>query len=190
MVPHSSSIAKRKLIHFSNFADILSRDRQFLGKLAWISRIRHFSLDASQKHRLHAMARLFGRQRQQFLCFNTNTCRRQQKDCQRCLARRPQHQRFLTCAISKCAYNNVCITFERTSYSAAGTVNPVGYHARDCGTIQPEQLNHEPLLDYTSQAKTLIQQPFKCKQPPKPDGCLTRHTQPTPPFYASQVQVI
>ena len=41
--------------------------------------------------------------------------------------------------------------------------------------FQPEQLNHEPLLDYTSQAKTLIQQPFKCKQPPKPDGCLTRH---------------
>ena len=75
MVPHSLSIAKRKLIHISNFADILTKDRQFLGKLARISRIRHFSLDASQKHRLHAMARLFGRQRQQFHCFYTNACR-------------------------------------------------------------------------------------------------------------------
>ena len=53
MVPHSLSIAKRKLIHFSKLADILSRDRQFLGKLARLSRIRHFSLDASQKHLLH-----------------------------------------------------------------------------------------------------------------------------------------
>ena len=186
MVPHSLSIAKRKLIHFSKLADILSRDRQFLGKLARLSRIRHQPLNASQKHRLPAMARLCGRQWQQFLCFNTNTCRRQQKDCQRCLARRPQHQRCLTCAISKCAYNNVCITFERTSYSAAGAVNPVGYHARDCGTIQPEQLNHEPLLDYTSQAKTLIQQPFKCKQPPKPDGCLT--PQPNPHHHFMRVK--
>ena len=186
MVPHSSSIANSISDEKLKSADILSRDRQFLGKLARISRIRHFSLDASQKHRLHAMARLFGRQRQQFLCFNTNTCRRQQKDCQRCLVRMPQHQRFLTCAISKCAYNNVCITFERTSYSAAGAVNPVGYHARDCGTIQPEQLNHEPLLDYTSQAKTLIQQPFKCKQPPKPDGCLT--PQPNPHHHFMRVK--
>ena len=141
MVPHSLSYANPISDEKLKSADILSRDRQFLGKRARISR-------------------------------------------------RPQHQRFLTCAISTCAYNNVCITFERTSYSAAGTVNPDGYHARDCGTIQPEQLKQEPRLNYSFQVEIPIQQPFKCKQPPRPDGCLTRHTQPTPPFYASQVQVI
>ena len=122
MVPHSLSIAKRKLIHFSKLADILSRDRQFLGKLAWLSRIRHQPLNASQKHRLHATARLCGRQCQQSLCFTTNTYPRLdhgQKNCRRWRARRPQHQRCLTCAISKCAYNNVRNTFERIPYSAA-----------------------------------------------------------------------
>ena len=137
MVPHSSSIANFKSDEKLKSADILSRDRQFLGKRARISR-------------------------------------------------RPQHQRFLSCAISKCAYNNVCITFERTSYSAAGAVNPVGYHARDCGTIQPEQLNQEPQLNYSFQVKILIQQPFKCKQPPKPDGCLT--PQPNPHHHFMRVK--
>ena len=129
MVPHSSCIANFKSDEKLKSADILSRDRQFLGKRARISRM-------------------------------------------------PQHQRFLSCAISKCAYNYVCITFERTSYSAAGTVNPDGYHARDCGTIQPEQLKQEPQLNYSFQVEIPIQQPFKCKQPPKPDGCLT--PQPNP----------
>ena len=141
MVPHSSSIAKRKLIHFSNFADILTAGQQFLGKLARISRIRHLSLNASQKHRLHAMARLFGRQRQQFHCFYTNTCRRQQKDCQRCLVRRPQHQRFLTCAISKCAYNNVRNTFERIPYSAAFLIRTAPHTYRSSHTTTANRIS-------------------------------------------------
>ena len=144
MVPHSLSIAKRKLIHISNFADILSRDRQFLGKLARISRIRQFSLNASQKHLLHATARLCGRQCQQSLCFNTNTYPRLdhgQKNCRRCLARRPQHQRCLTCAISKCAYNNVCITFERSPYSAAFLIRTAPHTYRSSHTTTANRIS-------------------------------------------------
>ena len=73
MVPHSLSIANSKSDENPQSADILTRDRQFLGKLAWISRIRHFSLDASQKHRLPAMTRLRGGHKQRCHCITTNT---------------------------------------------------------------------------------------------------------------------
>ena len=55
MVLHSLSIAKRKLIRIYKLAEILAIDWQFLGKLAWISRIRHLPRNASQTHRLPAI---------------------------------------------------------------------------------------------------------------------------------------
>ena len=59
MVPHSLSIANSKSDEKLKSADIFTEDRQFLGKLAWLSRIRHHPLNASQKHRLHTIARLW-----------------------------------------------------------------------------------------------------------------------------------
>ena len=144
MVPHSSSIANSISDQILKSADILSKDRQFLGKLARISRIRHFSLDASQKHRLHATARLCGRQCQQSLCFTTNTYPRLdhgQKNCRRWRARRPQHQRCLTCAISKCAYNNVRNTFERIPYSAAFLIRTAPHTYRSSHTTTANRIS-------------------------------------------------
>ena len=145
MVPHSLDIAKRKVIQMYNVAEILVKDWQFLGKLVQISRISHRPLNASQKNRLPAMARLCGCQRQQLCCFNTNTYPRRS-------ARRPQYQRCLSCAISKCAYKNVCSTFERTSYSAAGVFNPDGDHARNRGSSKSDQQSQEPRLSPISLA--------------------------------------
>ena len=55
MVPYISSVANFKSDQNLKSADILTKDRQFLGKLAWLNRIRHRPLNASQKHRLPAI---------------------------------------------------------------------------------------------------------------------------------------
>ena len=165
MVPHSSSIANFKSDEKLKSADILTQDRQFLGKLAWISRIGHHTLNASQKHLLPAMARLCGRQWQQFLCFNTNTYPLRS-------ARRPQYQWCLSCSICEYTYNKLRTNLTSTFSSAAGIHYPVRDHAHECGTMQPGQSHQEPQFSRSSQAELLIQQRLKCKQPPRPDGCL------------------
>ena len=75
MVPDYSSCANSKSEPNLKSADFLTEARQFLDELAWLNRIRHLPLNASQKHRLPASARLYGRQWQHCLCFNTNACR-------------------------------------------------------------------------------------------------------------------
>ena len=75
MVPDYSSCANSKSESNLKSADFLTEARQFLDEFAWLNRIRHFPLNASQKHRHHAMARLCGRRWQHYLCFNTNACR-------------------------------------------------------------------------------------------------------------------
>ena len=86
MVPHSLSIANSKSDEKLKSADILTEDRQFLGKLAWISRIRHHPLNASQKHQLTAMTRLRGGHKQRY-CITTNTYPRLSRE----RIRRPRH---------------------------------------------------------------------------------------------------
>ena len=174
MVPHSLSIANSISDEILKSADILTQDRQFLGKLAWISRIVHHPLNASQKHRLPAMARLCGRQCQHCLCFNTNTYPRfdhVQKDCRRWHARRPQHQRCLSCAISKCAYKNVRNTFERSPYSAAFLIRTAPHTYRSSRTTIAQ--NREPQLTFRTAWNDSWSSYLKCKQPPPLDGCLT-----------------
>ena len=117
MIPYVLSIANSKSDQELKFADILSKDRQFVDRTAWPNRLRQHPLNASPKHLLSAMARLYGRQWQQSLCFNTNTYRRQEKDCQQFFARRPQHRRHLTCEISLRAYNMSC-NKHRAPYAA------------------------------------------------------------------------
>ena len=75
MVPDYSSCANSKSEANQKSADFLTEARQFLDELAWLNRIRHFPLNASQKHRHHAMARLCGRRWQHCFCFNTNAYR-------------------------------------------------------------------------------------------------------------------
>ena len=75
MVPDYSSCANSKSEPNLKSADFLTEARQFLDGCAWLSRIRHLLLNASQKHRLPASARLYGRQWQHCLCFNTNARR-------------------------------------------------------------------------------------------------------------------
>ena len=174
MVPHSLSIANSISDEILKSADILTQDRQFLGKLAWISRIRHFSLDASERHLRRAIARLRGRQCQQPLCFNSNTYPRLdhvQKNCRRCLVRMPQHQRCLTYAISKCAYKNVRNTFERTPYSAAFLIRTAPHTYRSSRTTIAQ--NREPQLTFRTAWNGSWSSYLKCKQPPPLDGCLT-----------------
>ena len=174
MVPHSLSIAKRKLIHISKFAEILAKDWQFLGKLAWLNRLCHQSWNASERHLRRAIARLRGHQCQQPLCFNSNTYPRLdhvQKNCRRCLVRMPQHQRCLTCAISKCAYKNVRNTFERTPYSAAFLIRTAPHTYRSSRTTIAQ--NREPQLTFRTAWNDSWSSYLKCKQPPPLDGCLT-----------------
>ena len=149
MVPDYSSCANSKSESNLKSADFLTEARQFLGELAWLSRIRHLPLKASQKHRLPASARLYGRQWQHCLCFNTNACRRHARGQKGCF-------QYLICDISDYAYTKVRITLEITPYTAAGAVNPDGYHARNCGSTQPDQDNREPRLNRTSQTDIQI----------------------------------
>ena len=118
MVPHISIRAKSKKYLNISSADIVAKGWQFPDKSAQLNRIRHHPLKASQTHRLPAMARLCGRQWQQFYCFNTNAHRRQPADYQRWHARKPQRQRCLSCAISECAYNKVRGKLQGALYSA------------------------------------------------------------------------
>ena len=149
MVPDYSSCANSKSEANLKSADILTEDWRFLNKLACLNRIRHHPLNASQKHRLPAMARLCGRQWQRRLSFNTDTFRlhaRGQKEC----------QRNLGCAIGKYTYNKLKGKLEITPYTAAGAALPDGYRTRNCGSSKPEQANQEPRLCRTSQADILI----------------------------------
>ena len=73
MVPHSLNIANFKSDQNLISADILAKDRQFLGKLVQISRISHQPLNTSKKIRLPAMARLRGGHKQRCHCITTNT---------------------------------------------------------------------------------------------------------------------
>ena len=75
MVPDYSSCANSKSEANQKSADFLTEARQFLDELAWLNRICHLPQNASQKHRLPASARLYGRQWQHCFCFNTNACR-------------------------------------------------------------------------------------------------------------------
>ena len=75
MVPDYSSCANSKSEANQKSADFLTEARQFLDGCGWLSRIRHLLLNASQKHRLTAIARLYGRLWQHCLCFNTNARR-------------------------------------------------------------------------------------------------------------------
>ena len=144
-VPDYSSCANSKPEAYQKSADFLTEARQFLDELAWLNRIRHLPLNASQKHLHPAMARLCGRQWQRYLCFNTDAYRqhaRGQKDC----------QRNLVCAISECTYNKMRGTLAITPYTAAGAVRPDGNHARNCGPSQPDQDTQEPQYTHTYQA--------------------------------------
>ena len=170
MVPDYSSCANSKSEANQKSADFLTEARQFLDELAWLNRIRHIPLKASQKHRLPAMARLCGRQWQRRLSFNTDTFRlhaRGQKEC----------QRNLGCAIGKYTYNKLKGKLEITPGTAAGAVYPDGCHARNCGSTQPDQDTQEPQYTHTSQAEFLIRQRLKCKQPPP--RTVVQHHNPT-----------
>ena len=59
MVPDYSSCANSKSEANQKSADFLTEARQFLDELAWLNRIRHFPLNASQKHRLPCDARVY-----------------------------------------------------------------------------------------------------------------------------------
>ena len=149
MVPDYSSCANSKSEANLKSADFLTEARQFLDELASLNRIRHLLLKASQKHRLHAMARLCGRQCQHYLCFSTDAYRqhaRGQKDC----------QRNLGCAIGKYTYTKLRGMLAITPYTAAGAVLPDGCHARNCGPSKPDQPIQEPRLCGNSQADILI----------------------------------
>ena len=170
MVPHSSAYANSKCYENLTSSDILTEARQFLDKSAWLSYIRHHPLNTSRKHLLLAMARLYGRHWQQYLSFNTDTFRlhaRGQKEC----------QRNLGCAIGKYTYNKLKGKLEITPDTAAGAVYPDGYHARNCGSTQPDQDTQEPQYTHTSQAEFLIRQRLKCKQPPP--RTVVQHHNPT-----------
>ena len=149
MVPHSSAFANSKCYENLTSSNILTEDWQFLNNLACLNRIHHHPLKASQKHRLTASARLYGRQSQHHLCFNTDAYRRHARGQKGCF-------QYLTCDISDYAYTKVRITLEITPYTAAGAVNPDGYHTRSCGSTQPDQDNREPLLNRTSQTDIQI----------------------------------
>ena len=75
MVPDYSSCANSKSEENLKSADILTEDWQFLNKLACLNRIHHHPLNASQKHQLPAITRLYGRQWQHYLGFKANACR-------------------------------------------------------------------------------------------------------------------
>ena len=149
MVPDYSSRANSKSEANLKSPDFLTEARQFLDELAWLIHIRHLPLKASQKHRLPASARLYGRQWQHCLCSNTNAYRRHARGQKGCL-------QFLSCDISDYAYTKVSRTLEITPYTAAGAVNPDGYHARNCGSTQPDQDNREPRQNRTSQTDIQI----------------------------------
>ena len=182
MVPHSSSYANSISDENMKSAHILSADRQFLYKFACLNRIRHYPANASQKHRLPAMARLYGRQWQHYLCFNTNSYRRQEKDCQQFFARRLQHRRHLTCAMSPRAYNMSCNN-QRAPYAVEFLIRTAPHTYRSsCAASVP---NRKLMLTLTRNKRDGWRGScLKCKQPPRPDGCLTPHPT-THPFYAS-----
>ena len=182
MVLHYSHCANSKSDEKLKSADILTEARQFLNKLVWLNRIRHHPLKASQKHRLPAMARPYGRQWQHYPCFNTHAYRRQQTDCQRWHARKPQRKRCLSCAISECAYNNVNDTLEGALYSAelfirtGRTPNGIAKQLeRQIGNFCSPQ----PVPSGDGWCGSL-----KSKQPPCTDGCLVA-VRDTKPFSAS-----
>ena len=121
MIPYSVRVANSKLDEKLRYLDILTKDRLYLDNLVWISCILHHPLNAPQKHRLYAVARLSSRQWQQYLCCNTNTDRQHehgQQDCQRCFAYMSERLRCPGCALSECAYNNVWSNLQRVPYSA------------------------------------------------------------------------
>ena len=173
MVPDYSSCANSKSEANLKSADFLTEARQILDELAWLNRIPHLPLNASQKHLHPAMARLCGRQWQHYLCFNTDTYRqhaRAQKDCQRSLG----------CAISECTYNEMRGTLAITLYTAAGAVRPDGNHARNCGPSQPDQPIQEPRLCRNSQTDILISVLNANNRPSR--RLFSNTTQPHKPF--------
>ena len=165
MVPHYSVRANSKSDESQKSADILTENREFLGKLPQINRARHYPQNTTQSHRLPALARLCGLQWRQSLCFNAGKYPRRP-------TRSPQYQWCLGCASCEDTYNKLINNLTSTSYSAVGTHYPAGDHAHECGTMQPGQLNQEPQFNRSSQAELLIQRHLKCKQPSPPDGCL------------------
>ena len=183
MVPDYSRYANSKSEEKLKSADILTEACQFLDKLVCLNRIRHHPLKASQTHRLPAMARLCGRQWQQFYCFNTNAHRRQPADYQRWHARKPQRKRCLSCAISECAYNNVNDTLEGALYSAELFIRTVRTPNGIAKQLERQTGNFCSLQPVPS-GDGWCGSHIKSKQPPCTDGCLVAVRDSTP-FSAS-----